>query len=117
MTKYRHRVDIIANILEGAKSNTKKTKIMYMANLSYGLFKKYLDETLRLHFLHFDGEVYGITSKGQAFLDKYAAFSEKYSPVVKSVEAMESEWKCLEEMCSIDQHADARVVKRRRGKV
>ena len=117
MAKYRHRVDIIADILEGAKASTRKTKIMYVANLSYGLFKKYLEETLRLHFVYLDGEIYGITSKGQAFLDKYAAFSEKYSPVVKSMEAMESEWKCLEEMCSLNQRADASVAKERRSKV
>jgi predicted transcriptional regulator len=38
----RSDIDIMANILDAAKNGTKKTRIMYMCNLSYSQLQVYL---------------------------------------------------------------------------
>ena len=40
--KYRSRTEIVSNILDAANGGTTKTKIMYIAFLSYGQLKEYL---------------------------------------------------------------------------
>ena len=40
--KYRSRTEIVAMILEAANGGTTKTKIMYVAFLSYNQLKEYL---------------------------------------------------------------------------
>ena len=73
----RGRMDIIADILDQAKPGTKKTRIMYMCNLSFRQLRIYLDFLLRKKFLalitSFDGNsrFYRTTKKGLAFLEAY----------------------------------------------
>ena len=43
MRSYRERLDIVADMLQVVnEAGAKKTQIMYKANLSYNLLKKYL---------------------------------------------------------------------------
>lgn len=97
--KYRRRFDIIADVIGVARPSAKKTKIMYFANLSYALLKKYLEDSVRLGFLRFSGDEYEATSKGEAFLEHYAQFSNNRSRVNKDLEELEFEAEVLERMC------------------
>jgi predicted transcriptional regulator len=97
--KYRDRVDIIAAILNVAGNGAKKTKIMYIANLSYTLLKKYLEEIVGMRFMRFNGDGYGVTEKGRLFLERYAEFSTKYSKLESELELMRFEREVLERMC------------------
>ena len=97
--KYRRRFEIIADILRVAGQGSKKTKIMYFANLSYLLLKKYLDDTLRVGFLRFNGERYEVTERGQAFLERFTEFSGKSTRVRQDVERLSSEEAMLNAMC------------------
>jgi predicted transcriptional regulator len=99
LAKHRDRVGIIGDILKIAAQGARKTRIMYVANLSYDLLEKYLEETMSLGFLQRTMDRYGITEKGRTFLERYIEFSSKYSSVEHLVESMESEKKVLEEMC------------------
>ena len=40
--QYRNRIQIAANIIEIAKHGSRKTRIMYLGNLSFDLLQKYL---------------------------------------------------------------------------
>lgn len=77
----------------------KKTKIMYVANLSYKLLMKYLEETVNMGFLQAKENGYGVTERGRAFLDRYVQFSNKYSFLERKLEGMKFEREVLERMC------------------
>jgi predicted transcriptional regulator len=70
--RYRGRIEISANILEIAKSGSRKTKIMYLGNLSFDLTQKYLKQLVGLQLIDVkesDGDkIYSITPKGEKFL-------------------------------------------------
>jgi predicted transcriptional regulator len=74
----RGRMDIIADILSHAKHGTKKTRIMYMCNLSFRQLSTYLDFLLKESFLasiiskEENARLFRTTKKGLAFLEAYA---------------------------------------------
>jgi predicted transcriptional regulator len=99
MAKYRDGLGIIADILHAAGSGAKKTHIMYTANLSYELLEKYLWATVQSGFLQANGEGYEVTGKGEAFLEKYLAFSSRYSKLENELRSALFEREILERMC------------------
>lgn len=101
MSKYRDRLRIIADILMTADSRSKKTKIMYGANLSHRLLEKYLDEVLTIGFLQMNGNEYEVTEKGKLFLEKYVEFSAKCSSIKKELNGLRFEKEILEKMCRV----------------
>jgi predicted transcriptional regulator len=98
--RYRRRFEIIADILRVAGQGSKKTKIMFLANLSHLLLKKYLDYTLRAGFLKFDGVGYAVTDQGQAFLEHFTEFSSRSARVSQDVASLSSEEDTLNRMCA-----------------
>ena len=66
----RTRFDIMAEILQVAKSGAKKTHIMYQCNLSYNQTQKLLPFMLESGLLRI-GNSYHTTEKGLLFLQKY----------------------------------------------
>jgi predicted transcriptional regulator len=74
--QYRSRLEITANILEIAKQGSRKTRIMYLGNLSFDLLKKYLKRLEQLGLVEVKntsgGErIYNVTAKGQEFLTDF----------------------------------------------
>lgn len=96
---YRSKLDIIADILRAAGNGSKKTRIMYFANLSYRLLEKYLAKVTKAKLLVCNGDRYEITEKGRIFLEKFEQFSEKMSRIAKELEAIRFERQVLEQMC------------------
>jgi predicted transcriptional regulator len=94
------RLKIIADILNATDSVAKKTKIMYIANLSHKLLEKYLEESIKIDFIRFNNEGYEVTEKGLAFLEKYNDFSGRYSRVEKELQNMIFKKEILERMCN-----------------
>ena len=76
--KNRSSIDIVANILEIAKDGAKKTRIMYLANLSFDQLKKYLKFLMDKGFLEYNAseKKYKITDKGSEFLKMFYEFKE-----------------------------------------
>jgi predicted transcriptional regulator len=108
MVKYRRRFEIIADILDVAKNGAKKTRIMYVANLSHKLLEKYLMETINVGFIRFNNDGYEVTDKGQLFLERYAQFSGKYSKLQRELENMKFEMEVLERMCALAGDVDSK---------
>jgi predicted transcriptional regulator len=100
---YRSKLDIIADILQVASQNAKKTQIMYQANLSYKVLQRYLRETIAASLIRFDTEeqLYVITGKGKEFLKAYSDYSKTNKIIEKRLNDVGSKKKNLEELCSI----------------
>jgi predicted transcriptional regulator len=84
--QYRSRIQIAADILEIAKAGSRKTKIMYLGNLSFDLLQKYLDMLVNYDLLEVNGgpdKSYIATEKGKQFLADYYEL-QKYSEIVDS---------------------------------
>ena len=84
--RHRSRIEIVANILEIAKNGARKTRIMYLGNLSFELLEKYLDMLSTCGLLQRQNDpdgTYVVTEKGQRFLEDYYEL-EKNSEIVES---------------------------------
>ena len=68
--KYRGRTEIVATILEAANGEATKTKIMYVAFLSYNQLKEYLSVLIENNLIEYhDGtQTYKTTEKGLNYL-------------------------------------------------
>lgn len=78
LSKYRDRLQIIADILVIASRRAGKTQIMYQANLSYRLLCRYLGEVLDAGLVSFeDGDCYVLTGKGKEFLSRHEEYSKR----------------------------------------
>jgi predicted transcriptional regulator len=83
---YRNRMEIAAGILEIAKNGSRKTRIMYLGNLSFDLLQKYLDMLVKLGLLQMRNEkekIYVATEKGRQFLEDFSEL-QKHSEVVEA---------------------------------
>jgi predicted transcriptional regulator len=96
---YRGRLDIIADILQVVSQNPKKTHIMYQANLSYKVLKKYLRKMNEASLISFVGEkqCYALTVKGRNFLDTYNEYSRHSKKLEKRLSEINRKKKVLEE--------------------
>lgn len=102
MGKNRDRLSIIADILETAALGVTKTRIMFMANLSFNLLEKYLKLVLNAGFIQVEAGKYSLTEHGQEFLDQYKVYHDRYEKVQKSLEALDFERDKLSSMCESD---------------
>lgn len=94
--KHRSHLQIIADILFVARAGSKKTHIMYGANLSYMLTQRYLKYTIESGLIWHNSGIYTLTQKGKEFLKKYKEYSQ-YRKEISSQEEV------LKKMCSRDQ--------------
>jgi len=101
-SKYRSRLQIIADILYITGRGAKKTRIMYQANLSYDLLKRYLAETLEAGLIRIDKDdrLYVVTRKGEVFLRKYEEYSERRVQLQQQFEDARKDEIVLARMCS-----------------
>jgi len=77
-TSHRGHLDIMADILEAAHGETRKTYLMYRCNLSFKQLKYYLDFLFRKELLRIVNKncnpnlsLFEITEKGKNFLKVY----------------------------------------------
>jgi predicted transcriptional regulator len=82
--RYRSRTDIISKILDAANGGAKKTKITYMAFLSYNQLKEYRTILTESHLLSYDAnaQIFKTTEKGLRFLQS----CNQMSDVIKTQE-------------------------------
>jgi predicted transcriptional regulator len=102
MGKYRNRLQIVADILYVVSNNddAKKTRIMYLANLSWDLLTKYLKDLMEAGLLSFgSSDRYVLTPKGKLFLDKFGEYCKRREIVEEQLKDVKSERMILENMC------------------
>ena len=76
--KNRSRTEIVGNILDAANGGATKTKIMYIAFLSYNQLKEYLSVLIENNLIEYlEGtRTFKTTEKGLNFLKMYNAIGE-----------------------------------------
>ena len=101
MVNYRSRLDIIADILNVASRDAKKTQIMYQANLSFKVLQKYLAEVVGASLVRFADEkhCYEVTDKGRRFLEAYEQYSRTHRHFEKRLNDVEAKKRSLEDLC------------------
>lgn len=103
MGRYREKLQIIADILEIAREGARKTRIMYQANLSYRLLCSYLVKVLEAGLVEGDDDdCYVLTSKGEAFLSKYAMYAKLCRGLANQRELVQKEKRVLVTLCKSD---------------
>jgi predicted transcriptional regulator len=105
LVNYRDRLDIIADILNVASRDAKKTQIMYQANLSYKVLQRYLSETIGASLLRFEKnkQCYQLTCKGEEYLVAYKEYARCSKSMEKHLNVFSIKKKVLEELCPIRQ--------------
>lgn len=99
MGKYRNRLEIISDMLAVVSENNgaKKTQIMYQANLSYKLLRRYLREISDAGLVRAgDKGAYELTRKGKEFLERFATYFERRKSVEKRYDQIRDEATLLE---------------------
>jgi predicted transcriptional regulator len=98
---YRGRLDIIADILNVASRDAKKTQIMYQANLSYKVLQRYLGEVAAAQLISFEDskQCYSLTDKGREFLEAYEKYSKTSKHVEKKLNDVATRRRVLEKLC------------------
>jgi predicted transcriptional regulator len=115
MGKYRDRLQIIADILSVVRGGAKKTHVMYQANLSFTLLKRYLTEVLEAGLVSCDDEEsYRLTGRGQSFLDRFDKYSERCERVEEELNNVNNDKTVLESLVGGD--SSRRVDERVRNK-
>ena len=98
MSKYRHRLEIIRDILLVVSDNdrVRKTHIMYGANLGYKILMRYLEELLKLGLLECDGKsCYFLKEKGERFLKLYEEYERRNRDLEEQMCKLEKEKRFL----------------------
>jgi predicted transcriptional regulator len=107
--KYRSRLQIVADMLSVVSSNDDagKTRIMYLANLSWDLLNRYLGDLLEAGLLSFSGSgCYVLTARGKQFLWRFSEYCERCKKVNEHLNDLDKEKKDLENMCFNAKEAD-----------
>jgi predicted transcriptional regulator len=101
MSKYRDRLQIIADVLSVVREGAKKTQVMYQANLSYRLLCRYLKEVSDAGLVSFEkGECYVLTARGKEFLTRHKEYSKRCKSLEEHLNHVNHDKIDLEKMCS-----------------
>lgn len=108
MVKYRSRLKIVADMLSVVSGDdAKKTRIMYLANLSWDLLNRYLDELIEAGLVKDNHSgCYVLTRKGKLFLYRFSEYSKRCQQVDEHVNNLEKERQNLENMCFKEKEPD-----------
>ena len=79
--KYRSRADIVSMILDSVSAGATKTKILYMASLSYSQLKEYLSYMENNELIRYEEgtQLYRITEKGLKLMHLYEEIGDMIS--------------------------------------
>ena len=102
LSRYRRRLEIVAEILRIALTGARKTRIMYQCNLSYKLLSRYLEDVVRAELVRSQGEGNGYvtTRKGKQFLAQFGQYVVRSQQVHQQVDEVKSQRHVLEQMAA-----------------
>jgi len=86
-------------LVVSSENGSKKTHILYGANLSYKLVTQYLDEVVKAGLLEFDSKsLYTITSRGKEFLRLYEVYEKNHKQLEMHLNQLKNGREILREM-------------------
>ena len=100
---YRSHFRIVVDVLSVASKGARKTHIMYGANLSYALLKRYLGDVLDAGLVRLGNDgLYEITEKGRMFLDRCNGYFENNERITKRIRYVEAKREKIESLISVE---------------
>ncbi len=87
-------------MLCAAGKGSRKTHIMYGANLSYKLVCQYLKELLESGLVRHENDEYLVTKKGKEFLSEYQEYSKKNMELTEYINNVNQKKLSLEKFIS-----------------
>jgi len=103
MGKYRNKLEIVSDILSVVDNNdgARKTRIMHMANLSWELLNRYLNDLKEAGLLSLSStDCYMLTLKGRRFLDRISEYSKRREKIEAQLKDVKNERVTLENLFS-----------------
>ena len=99
-TCHRSKEQIAADMLAAISDGTRKTRIMYGANLSYALTVKYLKRLQDCGLVQHDDEhkIYRLTPEGRYYLEEYSKYKRIEGQVLAQTSIFEEERVILNQM-------------------
>ncbi len=67
----RHKLDIMADLLRLSKDGSKKTRLVYLANINFNMLKKYVTLLKSKGFIYNSDDLIYTSREGFDFLRKY----------------------------------------------
>ena len=98
MGKNRDTIDIVADVLKVASVGSKKTNIMYKANLSYSQLCRYLELTINTGLVQNGSSFYEVTEKGEVFLKFYDYYCRRRKEIEEDTAVLNFDRKKVEQM-------------------
>ncbi|MEM2102121.1 MAG: winged helix-turn-helix domain-containing protein [Candidatus Bathyarchaeia archaeon] len=101
MSRYRNRIEIIADILNIVRDGARKTQIMYKGNLSYKLLTRYMGEVIGAGLVCVGEKtsIYRLTEKGENFLRYFESYLASRTAVDQHLNNIKNTKAMLEDMC------------------
>lgn len=90
--------DILLVVVDSGEDGSKKTHIMYGANLSYVLLTRYLNDALNAGLVNEHSSNYVITEKGKVFLETFKDYTRKKTDIEKRTVNLTNGRKTLEQL-------------------
>ena len=112
--KNRDSLEIVRDVLAVASAKSKKTRIMYQANLSYRILEKYLSSLLESRLVECDDDAYySITSRGKEFLQMYDEYIERCRSIGEEIGGAHKDRLSLENICFNNKFSSKRIASKK----
>lgn len=116
--KNRSKLEIVRDMLSATSEKTKKTRMMYQANLSYCQLEKYLKNLLEGGLVECDDDsFYLITWKGKEFLQMYTDYLERCRRIGEEIKGAHKDKLLLENICFNNEYNWKKMAERKEALV
>jgi predicted transcriptional regulator len=86
--RYRTKIEVLRDFLHATRQESKKTRIIGVANLNPASFQKYLDSCTRLDLVRETEDGYELTPRAEVVLDRIERLLEKSSETEAAFQAL-----------------------------
>jgi len=87
--RYRTKIEVLRDFLHATRQESKKTRIIGVANLNPSSFQKYLEACTRLDLVRESSEGYELTPRAEVVLDRIERLLEKSSEAEAAFQALD----------------------------
>ena len=112
--KNRDSLEIVRDVLSVASEKTRKTRIMYQANLSYRIMEKYLSSLLENGLVErVDDSYYVVTWRGKEFLQMYTDYLKRCRRIGEEIGGAHKDRLSLENICFNNEFSSKRIASKK----
>ena len=83
----RHKLDIMADLLRLSKNGSKKTRLVYLANINFNMLKKYVTLLMSKGFIYYSDDLIYASRVGCDYLRQYDELMMAWAPCLLPMKA------------------------------